>query len=60
MTKMTVDFVSDVSCPYCLMGLLALEIALERTSDVVEPQFRFHPYQAESEHAARRRALRPT
>jgi len=45
MTKMTVDFVSDVSCPYCLMGLLALEVALERTSDVVEPQFRFHPYQ---------------
>jgi predicted DsbA family dithiol-disulfide isomerase len=45
MTKMTVDFVSDVSCPYCLMGLLALEIALERTSEVVEPQFRFHPYQ---------------
>lgn len=45
MTKMTIDFVSDVSCPYCLAGLLALEIALERTSDLIAPTFRFHPYE---------------
>ncbi|AXQ30744.1 DsbA family oxidoreductase [Solimonas sp. K1W22B-7] len=45
MTKMTIDFVSDVSCPFCLAGLLALEIALERTSDVIATTLRFHPYQ---------------
>jgi predicted DsbA family dithiol-disulfide isomerase len=45
MTKITIDLVSDVSCPYCLMGLLALERALERTKDIIEPTFRFHPYE---------------
>lgn len=40
-----IDFVSDVSCPWCIVGLRGLEIALERTSDVVSADIRFHPFE---------------
>lgn len=46
MTKtMKIDFVSDISCPWCIIGLRALEEALARTSDVVDAQLRFHPFE---------------
>lgn len=40
-----IDFVSDVSCPWCAIGLRGLEIALERTGDLVSADFRFHPFE---------------
>jgi predicted DsbA family dithiol-disulfide isomerase len=42
MTKpMKIDFVSDVSCPWCIIGLLGLEQALDRTKDVVAADIHF-------------------
>ena len=46
MTKpMKIDFVSDVSCPWCVIGLKGLESALERASDVVEANVHFQPFE---------------
>lgn len=43
--KMTIDFVSDIVCPWCVIGLKGLEEALARTADVVEAEIRFHPFE---------------
>jgi predicted DsbA family dithiol-disulfide isomerase len=45
MKRMTFDIVSDVSCPWCVIGLRGLEIALERVGDLVQPEIRFHPFE---------------
>ncbi|HEV2080807.1 MAG TPA: DsbA family oxidoreductase [Allosphingosinicella sp.] len=46
MTKaIKIDFVSDVSCPWCIIGLRALEEALDRTSDVVDATVTFQPFE---------------
>jgi len=42
---MKIDFVSDVSCPWCIIGLRGLEEALARTSDVVDAQITFQPFE---------------
>ena len=45
MTKpITIDFVSDISCPWCVIGLKGLEQALERIDDV-EAEVRFQPFE---------------
>jgi len=40
-----IDFVSDVACPWCVIGLGGLEQALERLHDIVEPELTFHPFE---------------
>jgi predicted DsbA family dithiol-disulfide isomerase len=40
-----IDFVSDVSCPWCVIGLRGLEEALARTGDLVDAQIRFQPFE---------------
>ncbi len=40
-----IDFVSDVACPWCVIGLLSLEQALERTRDDVQVELHFHPFE---------------
>jgi predicted DsbA family dithiol-disulfide isomerase len=40
-----IDFVSDVSCPWCIIGLRGLEEALARTGDVVDADIRFQPFE---------------
>lgn len=46
MTKpMKIDFVSDVSCPWCIIGLGGLEEALRRVGDLVEAQITFQPFE---------------
>ena len=46
MTKpMKIDFVSDVSCPWCVIGLKALETALERVGDLVSAEIHFQPFE---------------
>lgn len=40
-----IDFVSDISCPWCIIGLQGLEHALERLDDLVEAEIRFQPYE---------------
>ena len=40
---MKIDFVSDVACPWCAVGLRALEIALERTGLTDSVALHFSP-----------------
>lgn len=42
---MKIDFVSDVSCPWCVIGLKALEQALDRVSSEVEAEIHFQPFE---------------
>lgn len=42
---MRIDFVSDIVCPWCVIGLNALEAAIARTADVVAPEITFHPFE---------------
>ena len=42
---MTIDFVSDVSCPWCVIGLGALEAALERIGGEVRAEIHFQPFE---------------
>jgi len=40
-----IDFVSDVSCPWCAVGLGALEQALSRVKDEITADIRFQPFE---------------
>lgn len=40
-----IDFVSDISCPWCVIGLRGLEIALARVGDAVTAEIAFHPFE---------------
>ena len=42
---MTIDFVSDVSCPWCVIGLRGLEQALAAVGDLVDADIRFQPFE---------------
>ena len=42
---MKIDFVSDVSCPWCAVGLHALEAALARLSGEVSAELHFQPFE---------------
>ncbi|OYW23009.1 MULTISPECIES: DsbA family oxidoreductase [unclassified Sphingomonas] len=42
---MKIDFVSDIVCPWCIIGLRALEQAIVAVSDVVAPTITFHPFE---------------
>jgi predicted DsbA family dithiol-disulfide isomerase len=42
---MKIDFVSDVSCPWCIIGLRGLEEALARTGDLVDAEIVFRPFE---------------
>lgn len=45
MTPLRIDFVSDVVCPWCVIGLKALEAALARTADVASAEIHFQPFE---------------
>jgi predicted DsbA family dithiol-disulfide isomerase len=44
-TTLKIDFVSDVSCPWCAIGLQSLETALSRLQGDVEVQMQFQPFE---------------
>ena len=44
-TSIEIDFVSDIACPWCAVGLAALRQALARCQDVVQPTLRFQPFE---------------
>jgi predicted DsbA family dithiol-disulfide isomerase len=44
-TPLKIDFVSDVSCPWCAIGLAALEQALDRVKGEVQAQLHFQPFE---------------
>lgn len=44
-TTLRIDFVSDVVCPWCAIGLASLEQALERVRGEVSAEVHFHPFE---------------
>ncbi|HKR36536.1 MAG TPA: DsbA family oxidoreductase [Steroidobacteraceae bacterium] len=44
-TPLKIDFVSDVSCPWCVIGLRSLEQALERIGDSTTANIHFQPFE---------------
>jgi predicted DsbA family dithiol-disulfide isomerase len=43
--ELKIDFVSDVSCPWCVIGLKSLEQALENTRGEIEATLHFQPFE---------------
>ena len=43
--RLKIDFVSDVSCPWCVIGLRSLEQALERIDDGTTAEIHFQPFE---------------
>jgi predicted DsbA family dithiol-disulfide isomerase len=43
--QIRIDFVSDVSCPWCIIGLKSLEQAIERIGDAATVQLHFQPFE---------------
>ena len=44
-TLVRIDFVSDVSCPWCVIGLKSLEQALSTLQDTVAAEIHFQPFE---------------
>ena len=44
-TSFKIDFVSDISCPWCVIGLRALDQALERVKGEVRAELHFQPFE---------------
>ena len=44
-TAMKIDFVSDVSCPWCAVGLNALEQALAEVRGEISAELHFQPFE---------------
>jgi predicted DsbA family dithiol-disulfide isomerase len=42
---MKIEFVSDVACPWCAVGLASLERALDRIGDEIPVELRFEPFE---------------
>jgi predicted DsbA family dithiol-disulfide isomerase len=44
-SPLQIDFISDVACPWCAIGLHSLEEALRRTAGVVAADITFQPFE---------------
>ncbi len=44
-TVLKIDFVSDVSCPWCVIGLKALDQALAKVSSDISAEIHFQPFE---------------
>lgn len=44
-TQLRIDFVSDVACPWCVIGLKSLQRALAAVGDKVDAQIHFQPFE---------------
>jgi predicted DsbA family dithiol-disulfide isomerase len=42
---LTIDFVSDIACPWCAVGLSSLQLALARLADSVDARITVHPFE---------------
>jgi predicted DsbA family dithiol-disulfide isomerase len=40
-----IDFVSDIACPWCAVGLASLQLALSRLGDEVDAEIVMHPFE---------------
>jgi predicted DsbA family dithiol-disulfide isomerase len=43
--RLRIDFVSDIACPWCAIGLFGLEQALKRTAGEVQADIHFQPFE---------------
>ncbi len=43
--RIKIDFVSDVSCPWCAVGLSSLELALARLDGRLQAEIHFQPFE---------------
>jgi predicted DsbA family dithiol-disulfide isomerase len=43
--QMKIDFISDVACPWCAVGLGALEQAIARLGDEIKVELQFQPFE---------------
>jgi predicted DsbA family dithiol-disulfide isomerase len=48
-TPIKIDFVSDVSCPWCAIGFKSLQIALQRLQSEVQPELHIQPFELNPE-----------
>ncbi len=44
-TKLKIDFVSDVVCPWCAIGLASLETALSSVGGEIDAELHFQPFE---------------
>lgn len=44
-TLLKIDFVSDVSCPWCAIGLKSLDQALQRVAGSIQAELHFQPFE---------------
>jgi predicted DsbA family dithiol-disulfide isomerase len=44
-TRLQIDFVSDVACPWCAVGLASFEQALKAVGDEVDVELHFQPFE---------------
>lgn len=68
-TPLRIDFVSDVACPWCVVGLRSLQKALEAVGDQVQAEIHFQPFELNpdmppegentTEHVARKYGANP-
>ena len=42
---LTIDFVSDIACPWCAIGLSSLQLALKRIGDAADATIAMHPFE---------------
>ena len=42
---MKIDFISDVACPWCAVGLNSLELALEKIGGDIDVELQFQPFE---------------
>lgn len=43
--SLKIDFVSDVACPWCVIGLRSLQDALQRVADSIQADIAFQPFE---------------
>ena len=53
MPQLRIDFVSDVSCPWCAVGLKSLQAALARVAPDITPEIHFQPFELNPDLPAR-------
>lgn len=44
-TPIRIDFVSDIACPWCAVGLASLQQALKSSADAVQATLHFQPFE---------------
>lgn len=45
MNPIRIDFVSDIACPWCAVGLASLEQAMARVGDALQVELHFQPFE---------------